>query len=158
MGRLVEHRLQVVPAHELEHEINLLPHDEVVVDFGDGRVREAGQQVGLALEVGQELLPLAHRGRRLDHLLDGTGLERRGEAQVARGVDRAHPTQAEHFGDLVALDQHRAAREDRPAAAARALGGSEHGSLVLFVDYGRAPPSAVSYQLSAISHQPSADG
>jgi len=52
-------------------------------------------------------------------------------AQVTSGIDRAHPAEAKHFVDLVAVDQDGAALEDGAVTALRALGGYHGAGAVL---------------------------
>ena len=76
---------------------------EVVVDAGDGRVGERGQQVGLALEIAHDHLVHGRVGGHVDHFLDRHKLGDVGEVQIPAFVDRAHAAGAEDAEHQVAV-------------------------------------------------------
>ena len=90
---------------ELQDQVGPAFHCEIIVDAGDGRVVQGGQQIGLPLEVLHDGFAYQGVWSGVDHFLDRHQLGHIGEMHVTSAVNRAHAANANHLLNRVAVDE-----------------------------------------------------
>ena len=66
---------------------------------------ERCQKIGLALEIMNDGLPRERIGRVIDHFFNGHQLGHIGEMQISGAINRTHAANADHFLNIIAIDQ-----------------------------------------------------
>ncbi len=102
---IVNDRLQVFTVNEFQDQIGTVFLGKIIVNARDGWMVQRCQNIGFALEIVDDRHARVGVRCNIEHLLDSHQLGDIGKMHIAGAINRSHAANADHFLNMIPVDQ-----------------------------------------------------